>query len=339
MLMSPGEGLQKIPVRNLQVGMYVIMPVSWKSHPFLIGRFRISSPAQIQKIRDAGLEEVMVDPARSSVPCLASAVPPAGSRRPETQPEKKDAGAVVATLKDAVKEAAEDRTLPREEKAKVVYSRAVEMIDSVLEQPDRQNIKTSKEAIAAVVDMILADRDTSHYLARITSHDFYTYTHSVNVGFLAVCLAKTILQDSDNHNMHELGAGFFLHDLGKVRIGPEIINKPGRLSGEEMAEVRKHPAMGFKILNECRQLTEECRTIVLQHHERNDGSGYPHQLRGQEIHIYGRICSIADVYDALTSDRPYRKRMQPFEALRLMKDDMMHHFQKDLFEKFVLMLS
>ncbi|MHB8770832.1 MAG: HD-GYP domain-containing protein [Syntrophales bacterium] len=339
MLMSPGEGLQKVPVRNLRVGMYVIMPVSWKSHPFLIGRFRISSSAQIQKIRDAGLDEVMVDPARSRVQCVVPAVQPAVSCPPEAEPEQKKSGAVLVTLKEAVKEAVHDKALPLEERVKVVYSRSVEMIDNCLEQPDRQNITATKEAIASVVDMILADRETSQYLTRITNHDFHTYTHSVNVGFLAVCLAKAILQDSDNHNMHELGAGFFLHDLGKVRIIPEIINKPGRLTGEEMAEVRKHPAMGFKILHECRQLTEECRTIVLQHHERDDGSGYPHQLRGQDIHIYGRICSIADVYDALTSDRPYRRRMQPFEALRLMKEDMMHHFQKDLFEKFVLMLS
>jgi HD-GYP domain-containing protein (c-di-GMP phosphodiesterase class II) len=226
-----------------------------------------------------------------------------------------------------------------EEKAKVVYARSIEMINNVLGKPDAKNISDSKKAIAAVVDMILADKETSHYLTRITNHDFYTYTHSVNVGFLAICLAKTVFQDSDAHNMHELGAGFFLHDVGKVRVPPDIINKPGRLTDEEMAEVRRHPTQGFNILHESRQLTNECRTIVLQHHERNDGAGYPHRLRGQDIHIYGRICSIADVYDALTSDRPYRGRMQPFEALKLMKEDMMHHFQHDLFEKFVLMLS
>jgi HD-GYP domain-containing protein (c-di-GMP phosphodiesterase class II) len=336
--MSKQEMLQKVAVEDLQIGMYVIMPVSWKAHPFLVNRFRISSPTEIRRIREAGLKEVMVDLERSHIPC-ESPVHQSGMRHtPEKGPEEKTKGIVLETLKTAVKEAVSDKTLPLEEKAKVVYARSVEMINSVLGQPNTRNIADSKEAIAAVVDMILADKETSHYLTRITTHDFYTYTHSVNVGFLAVCLAKTVLQDT-NHNMHELGAGFFLHDLGKVRIPPEIINKPGRLSEEEMAEIRKHPVLGFKILHECRQMTKECRTIVLEHHERNDGTGYPQQLHGQQIHIYGRICSIADVYEALTSDRPYRKRMQPFDALKLMKDDMMHHFQKDLFEKFVLMLS
>ena len=108
--------------------------------------------------------------------------------------------------------------------------------------------------------------------------------------------------------MNELGTGFFLHDLGKVNINQDILNKPGRLTDEEMNEVKRHPAQGFKILNETKHLTEESKLIVLQHHERQDGKGYPKGLKGEAIHIYGRICSIADVYDALTSDRPYRKK-------------------------------
>jgi HD-GYP domain-containing protein (c-di-GMP phosphodiesterase class II) len=337
--MSVNESLRKVAVKDLQIGMHVIMPISWKAHPFLVNSFRISSPTQIQRIRETGIGAVTVDLERSRTPFERPPLQSGMRRTPAKGPEEEMKGVVLDSLKEAVKEAANDRMLPSEEKAKVVYTRSVELISRLLAQPDAQNIADSKEAITAVVDMILADRETSRYLTRITSHDFYTYTHSVNVGFLAVCLAKMVFQDSDAHNMHELGAGFFLHDLGKVGVPPEIITKPGRLSEKEMAEMRKHPSLGFKILHESRQLTDECRTIVLQHHERNDGTGYPHRLRGPEIHIYGRICSIADVYDALTSGRSYRSRLQPFEALKIMKDDMIHHFQKDLFEKFVLMLS
>ena len=95
--------------------------------------------------------------------------------------------------------------------------------------------------------------------------------------------------------------------------------------------MRRHPALGFKLLHETRQLTEEAKTIVLQHHERVDGTGYPKGIRGGDIHIYGRICSIADVYDALTSDRSYRKKLLPFAALKIMQDEMIHHFQKTCF--------
>ena len=103
-----------------------------------------------------------------------------------------------------------------------------------------------------------------------------------------------------------------------------------------MQEIRRHPALGFKILHNTGQLTEECKLIVLQHHERYDGKGYPKGLRSKDIHLYGRICIIVDVYDALTSDRPYRKKMAPFDALKLMQTEMIGHFDKELFEQFVM---
>jgi len=139
--------------------------------------------------------------------------------------------------------------------------------------------------------------------------------------------------------MHELGAGFFLHDLGKVKVNPYIINKPGKLTTEEMNQMRRHPTEGYRILSDTHQLTQECKTIVMQHHERCNGKGYPKGISGDQIHIYGKICSIADVYDALTSDRPYRQKMTPFDALSLMKDEMIDHFQKDLFEQFVFLFK
>lgn len=173
----------------------------------------------------------------------------------------------------------------------------------------------------------------------ITAHDFYTYTHSVNVGVLAVMLSRALFRNLGAHNMHELGAGFFLHDLGKIRVDPAIINKPGILTEEEMKKMRIHPYQSCKILAEAGQLSEECRIIAFQHHEREDGKGYPRRLQGEEIHVYGRIGCIADVYDALTAERSYKPRLSPFEALRLMKEEMINHFRRDLFEKFVLLFQ
>lgn len=339
--MPAKEALQKVDVHKLQIGMYVYMPVSWKAHPFLKNNFRISSPSQIQKLIETGLENVMVDAARSKISGKWPVDQPEKDNDPDTVRESKEGhdDAAAPALLEEIREAVSDSTLPMEDKTRIVYTRSVEMINEVLDRPTTKNIGEAKKAIVGIVDMILSEKETSHYLTRITSHDFYTYTHSVNVGFLGVCLARTVLQNSDAHDMHELGAGFFLHDLGKLRIPSEIINKPGRLSEEEMGVIRKHPSQGYKILHEARQLTEECKTVVLQHHERMDGTGYPKRLRGEEIHIYGKICSVADVYDALTSDRPYRQKMRPFEALQLMKNEMINHFQRELFEKFVLMLT
>ena len=156
---------------------------------------------------------------------------------------------------------------------------------------------------------------------------------------LAVSLAKTLFAKSDHHDMHALGAGFFLHDIGKVYINEAIINKPGKLTEEEMNQMRKHPSLGFELLNETKQISDESRMVVLQHHERANGTGYPQKMRGDEIHIYGRICSVADVFDALVSKRPYKKKLGPFEALNVMKNEMLDHFHKDIFEKFVLLFN
>ncbi|MCH7552016.1 HD-GYP domain-containing protein, partial [Patescibacteria group bacterium] len=170
-------------------------------------------------------------------------------------------------------------------------------------------------------------------------HDFYTYTHSVNVGILSVSLSKNLYKGSTDHNMHELGAGFFLHDLGKVRVDPAIINKPGRLTEKEMQQMRIHPYQSYKILEETNHLTKEAKVIALQHHEREDGTGYPKRLKGDEIHDYGRICCIADVFDALTATRSYKKAMSPFEALKIMKEEMLGFFHKEIFGNFVLLFK
>jgi HD-GYP domain-containing protein (c-di-GMP phosphodiesterase class II) len=98
-----------------------------------------------------------------------------------------------------------------------------------------------------------------------------------------------------------------------------------------MKKMRIHPYQSYKILEEADQLSEECRIIALQHHEREDGRGYPRCLCGEQIHVYGRIGSIADVYDALTAERSYKPKLSPFEALQVMKEEMINHFQRDLF--------
>jgi HD-GYP domain-containing protein (c-di-GMP phosphodiesterase class II) len=139
--------------------------------------------------------------------------------------------------------------------------------------------------------------------------------------------------------MHELGAGFFLHDLGKVRVDPAIINKRGSLNEEEMKKVRIHPYQSYLMLKEANQLSNECSIIALQHHEREDGKGYPKGLKHDEIHTYGRICCIADVFDALTAERSYKAKLTAFEALKIMKEEMLDHFHKEIFEEFVLLFN
>jgi len=311
-----------IHTENLRVGMYIHLPGAWHNHPFVKNEFSITSESQIQKILESGIKEVVVDPGRSVFP------------KPQNRTQQ-----AKSIVPDELREAIYDPKLPAQEKAKTVKEHSSKMIKNLLDAPSTENIREARQGIAELVDLILKDDATSVCLLSITSHDYYTYTHSVNVGFLAISLSKLLFKNSTGHDLHELGVGFFLHDLGKIHVDPAIINKPGRLTEEEMRQMRQHPNKGYMLLYETKQLTAESAKIVLQHHERYDGSGYPKGLKGSEIHLYGRICSVADVFDALTSDRPYRQKLHPFDALKLMKKEMINHFQMELFEKFIYLLT
>jgi HD-GYP domain-containing protein (c-di-GMP phosphodiesterase class II) len=321
-------------VEDLRIGMYVILAASWFKHPFLTSNFIIKSQDQIDKIRECGIDEVFIDTAKGIAPTDSG--PQSHIDSLMTPPRKWEPEKLVPV---ELKEAIRNTSLPPEKKSRIVYQSSLKIMERLLEDPKVENIKAAKIGIAEIVDFILADTVTSAHLLKVTSHDFNTYTHSVNVGVLSILFAKALIKGSDAHDLHELGSGLFLHDIGKVRVDPSILNKPGRLTEEERRIIREHPRHGYDILSETNQLTEECKIIVMQHHEKENGSGYPNGLKGDDIHLYGRICRLADVYDSLTSDRAYRQRLNTFEALKLMKEDLRDNFHKGLFDKFVLLFS
>lgn len=340
---------KQVPVDQLQLGMYVILPLSWTEHPFLRSKFKLSSNTQIAEMREHGIRDVVVDFDRSDVAKMDAVQPqsveeleyvshndtPADPKDEAPPPSWNPDELVAPELLQAIR----DEAMAPEQKSLVVYQHTRTMMERLLEAPTAENIRTSKAAIQSVSDLVLADDETALAMLRITSHDFYTYTHSVNVGITSLMLAKALFKGADGHDMHELAAGFFLHDLGKVKVDPAIINKPAKLSETEMRRMRIHPYQGYKLLRDADALSEECRIIVMEHHELFDGGGYPKRISGDQIHIYGRICCIADVFDALTAERSYKKAMTPFDALALMRDKMPNHFDKKLFASFVRLFN
>ena len=236
----------------------------------------------------------------------------------------------------------EDEQLEPIQKAKVVYSNSIDMMNNLLEQPTIPNIKKSKMIITVVVNHLLDTGEASHTLMGVVASDYYTYTHSVNVGVLGILLAKEVFQGSrwlSSGSMQELGTGCFLHDLGKCKVTSSIFDKKGELTVEEWRQMHQHPARGYELLYEAKEISKESQAIVLQHHERSDGKGYPLGLKGSEIHYFARLCSVVDVYEALTSQRPYKKSLSSYDALKIMKEEMITDDNRDLFRAFVTVLG
>ncbi len=321
-----------VPVGELKVGMYVTIPGSWFKHPFVRSRFVVSSQRDIRWLSATGISQIPVDLTKSKIarPKLAENI------FSENVKESADREMISSELMEALT----DRAIPQESKAYAVKSASKIIMKKLMEKtPDEVMLREARESLYEVIDCILDGDQLNTFLLTISDHDMYTYTHSVNVGVLSLLLAKKYFGNSDRHNLRELGVGFFLHDLGKIKIDPAIINKEGKLTFDELQAMRRHPLYGFNILNDVNQLTTECKLIILEHHERVDGSGYPYGLYGGEIHVYARICALVDMYDALTTDRPYRVKMSPFHALNIIKSEIPDFIQKSLFENLVQLLG
>ena len=184
---------------------------------------------------------------------------------------------------------------------------------------------------------ILHDKNAFSSLLKVTSYDYYTYTHSVNLSVLGLLFGKHI--SLDTYKLNCLGVGALLHDLGKVEIPLEILNKPGRLTKEEFQIVKKHPEIGVELLEGQENIAKESLKVVIQHHENYDGTGYPYRIGGKDIHLFGRISRIIDVYDAITTNRCYGKARTPYDALAEMKEKMDNCFEEELFKEFVYFLG
>lgn len=238
-------------------------------------------------------------------------------------------------LKETLEEIVRNPVIDSRKKAEAVLGACRQVLRRVFDDPRAVFIHHAGKVIEPTVDLILADDQAARHLVKLTSYDHCTAVHSTNVGIFSVALSRIFLGGDRRHDMHGLGIGFFLHDLGKCKIPIEILNKAGKLTPDERQIVNRHVLEGYRMLESSGLMTEEARTIILEHHERDDGSGYPHGKEASGIHPYARICRLADIYEALTSDRPYHQWRSTFEALKLMKETVVTDLDEALFTKFV----
>lgn len=200
----------------------------------------------------------------------------------------------------------------------------------------QQNIgdamENTKAVVHRMVDELLSSKDTMVNMIDMKIFDNYTFYHSVNVAILSLLLGVSV--GFPESRLYKLGLAALLHDIGKVFITKDVLDKPGPLDTEEMAEMRRHPVYGYEYLRDHSDLPTTAFVGVLHHHEKYDGSGYPYGLRGADISEFGRIIAVADVYDALSSDRPYRRSVLPSEAMEFIMGGSGTHFDPQYVQVF-----
>ncbi|QXM06319.1 HD-GYP domain-containing protein [Crassaminicella indica] len=176
-----------------------------------------------------------------------------------------------------------------------------------------------QESVSHLIQEVMIDNNVLSRLRRLEIVDDYTYKHSINVCILSVMIGKWM--NYTENELNELGVAGMLHDIGKSKIPKEILNKPGRLSRNECKIMKGHATLGYEMLQRQDEIKFDICCAVLQHHERIDGRGYPLGLKGERIHEFARIIAIADIFDAMTSERVYKSKESPFKVAELIAQD------------------
>ncbi len=187
--------------------------------------------------------------------------------------------------------------------------------------------------VKAMVEEVIGNRDAMIQTYDLRTYQDYVYAHSVNVAIIAVLIALNL--DYNEAKLDDLALGALLHDVGMLAVPNEIIMKMGNLTPEEAAAVQEHAQQGFEIVRKRREISTPAAHVAFQHHERFDGTGYPRRLKGDAIHEYARIVAVADIFDALIADRPYRKGLLPHEAYEIIMTLADRYVDKSILDLFL----
>ncbi len=316
--------LRKIDTRQLQPGMFLHeLCGNWINHPFWRTSFKLKDAAQIAKIVDSGITEAMIDTDKGLDVAVATAPPPAPAV-PVVQTAPKTAAPKFVPI--AAEIARASSIVAESKKAVVSMFNEARMGKAV----EAENVMPLVEEISASV---ARNPGALISIARLKSADDYTYMHSVAVCGLMIALARQL--DFDEEQTREAGMAGLLHDVGKMAIPLEVLNKPGKLTDEEFTLVKGHPAAGHEMLKGGKGVSEIALDVCLHHHEKIDGSGYPHKLAGDSISLFAKMGAVCDIYDAITSERPYKRGWDPAEAVHKMASWSKGHFDERVFQAFV----
>jgi putative nucleotidyltransferase with HDIG domain len=316
--------LKTIPTEKVTLGMHIhALNGAWIDHPFWKTKFVLDDIADLNKLKASLVKEVVIDTSKGSDVQPEQPV----EIIQETVPE-----APTITAQPTVKRvsAGEERT-----KAKKILQDSKKAITSMFNDArlgKAVNAEAANSLVSEITSSVSRNQNALISLVRLKTKDDYTYMHSVAVCAFMIALAKELgLSETETK---QAGMAGLLHDIGKAGISLDVLNKPGALTDEEFDLVKKHPEQGHAMLIQAEILDEVVLDVCLHHHEKINGAGYPHKLTGDNISLFAKMGAVCDVYDAVTSNRPYKAGWEPGISLQRMAQ-WEGHFEPNIFKAFV----
>ena len=325
--------IKRIRSDQLQLGMFIHdLNCGWMEHPFALNSFKVNDEKTIEKIIASGIRELYIDSNKGLDVADAQT-------HDEYHAELHE---LITTLAEGhVVESPSPTPLKQEiHLAKALHSEAHDVVHHLMSDirmgKQIEMAKTSP-VVERITDSILRNKDAFISLSRIKQKDEYTFQHSVSVCALLVSFCRAM--EYEKAVIMEAGLGGLLHDIGKMRVPDHILNKPAILTESEFEVIKTHSAIGRELLKQTPGMPETAIVITGQHHERYDGTGYPDKIKRDEISQLGQMAAIADVYDALTSNRIYHKGMEPTAALKKLFEWSKFHFNPGLVQHFICLIG
>lgn len=304
--------------------------INWLDNPYLYSADILVTGEIIENILSEGYQEVFIDTERSAKDTISESIL-----------LEVEFGEAIADAEAPIDFTPAETSLAVEmPAAKAAYSSAIELSRIYMDgirRGDNVDLHKAKGLVDSVMGSLARNPDALMGLCKLRDTDDYTYTHSVNVAVLAMMFAKHM---SFPHSVqHAVGMAGVFHDLGKALVPIELINAPRQLTDEEFAILRKHPRLGYEQVKKTPGFTQDILLGIYDHHERFNGSGYPRGISGDTISLTGRILAMVDVYDALSSRRPYKEAMLPHKVLGIMYQMRDEDFYPGFMEHFIRMLG
>ena len=322
--------LKRISVDQLTLGMHLKeFCGSWMEHPFWRTAFVLTDAKDIEAVRASSIKEVWID-------CEKGLDVAAGESAVSEAESQAQIEAELKLVVDGQRQIAPVSAAAEIARATKICLQAKQAVLSMFEEARMGNtvdVGGAKLLVEEISDSVSRNPGALISLARLKTADDYTYMHSVAVCAMMVALAKQL--GFDEAHTRSAGLAGLLHDLGKALMPMAVLNKPGKLTDAEFAIIKSHPVEGHTMLLGGVNVDPRVLDVCLHHHEKTDGSGYPRGLKGDEISLFAKMGAVCDVYDAITSNRPYKLGWDPAESLRKMAEWTSGHFDPKVFQAFV----